>query len=89
MNPDDKDADVLLNGWIDQLQDSFTDLANNEHVIEFSNNIKSKFQDDGEFKEIIADFGDQFQEGMYIFWSKKYLILKKFFLSFYRHCQIR
>ena len=78
LNPDDKDADVLLNGWIDQLQDSFTDLANNEHVIEFSNNIKSKFQDDGEFKEIIGDFGDQFQEGMYIFWSKKYFsILKK------------
>jgi len=64
LNPDDKDADVLLNGWIDQLQDSFTDLANNEHVIEFSNNIKSKFQDDGEFKEIIGDFGDQFQEGI-------------------------
>lgn len=75
MNPDDKDADVLLNGWIDQLQDSFTDLANNEHVIEFSNNIKSKFQDDGEFKEIIGDFGDQFQEGMYVV----YFLVKKIF----------
>ena len=88
MNPDDKDADVLLNGWIDQLQDSFTDLANNEHVIEFSNNIKSKFQDDGEFKEIIGDFGNQFQEGMYIFWSKKYFsILKKIWSleSFFYH----
>ena len=75
LNPDDKDADVLLNGWIDQLQDSFTELANNEHVIEFSNNIKSKFQDDGEFKEIIGDFGDQFQEGMYVV----YFLVKKIF----------
>ena len=65
LNPDDKEPVEFFNGWIDKFQDTFTDVANNEHVTEFANNIKSKFQDDGEFKQIIDDFGDRLQEGMY------------------------
>ena len=66
LNPNDKDVDDLFNGWIDKVQETVTNFANNEHVEEFAKNIKSKFQDDGEFKQLFNDFGNQLNEGKYI-----------------------
>merc|ERR1719219_1319406 len=64
LNPNDKDVDDLFNGWIDKVQETVTNFANNEHVEEFAKNIKSKFQDDGEFKQLVNDLGNQLNEGI-------------------------